>query len=93
MVAFGRVYVPDYASRAVHVVDAGRDALRDSITEVAGPSETFLVELRNGRVWIHDQYGRNGKVVDPDGRVRTIDVGTGHGVTDEDNPPEPAVGT
>jgi beta-lactam-binding protein with PASTA domain len=74
-----RVLVPDYQARAVHVLDAATGRERKLITGVKGDGD-FDVVVGGGKVYLNDQYAREGKVVDLDGGERTIDKGTGDGI-------------
>ena len=61
-----RIYVPDYTNRQVVIVELG--PLRQlGVVQVAG-KETFDVFSRDGRVWINDQYHRQGTAIDGDRR-------------------------
>jgi beta-lactam-binding protein with PASTA domain len=75
-----RVLVPDYAARAVHVLDAATGQERRLISRVPGTSREFDVAARGSKVFINDQYASRGLVVDRDGTDRTIDKGTGDGL-------------
>jgi beta-lactam-binding protein with PASTA domain len=80
LVSGNRVLVPDYAARAVHVLDAATGRERRLISRVPGTSREFDVTARGSKVFINDQYASRGLVVDRDGTDRTIDKGTGDGL-------------
>ena len=87
VVTGGRVLVPHYLARTVHVVDSASAEERKPITEVPGTRD-FDVTVRGSKVFINDQYAANGLVVDRDGNGRKdIDKGTGDGLPGPQEPP------
>ncbi len=84
----GRVYVPDRSASAVAVFDASALAPVDTIPVPRGTpgQDQIEVVVNDGRVWIDNPTSRDGKVVNPDGSVQTIDKGSGDQVTDPNAP-------
>lgn len=94
VVAGGRVLVPDYKARVVHVVETASATEGKPIVEVPGTRD-FDMTVRGSKVFINDQYAATGLVVDGD-RAGKVDKGGGDGVdgprkpdaTDPDRRPE-----
>ena len=67
-----RVFVPDYTSGAVHVVDAARNVLVASPAVLPGTGTAFELFPRDGLVFYNDPGSERAGVIKPDGSVRPI---------------------
>lgn len=85
----GKVYVPDTTAGKVYVFDASTLAPQAAVPVPAGTPGDHDIEtvVRDGDLWVDNPTSERGKLVAPDGRVTTIDKGTGDGVVDPQAPP------
>ncbi|MFB6392217.1 PASTA domain-containing protein [Polymorphospora lycopeni] len=74
-----RIYVPDYSTRQVIVVEH-RGLRVEAVVTVPGKSDEFQVTVRDNRVWINDPHDTSIVITfTADGRQTEIDVSTDPG--------------
>ncbi|MBO0868539.1 MAG: PASTA domain-containing protein, partial [Micromonosporaceae bacterium] len=90
VVAFGRVYLPNFTKRQVTILDLATLRVVRKV-HVWGASSQFQISVQGDRVWVNDPYERQMISFDANGNADPIDKGHGDGLTTGD--PAPSAST